>query len=259
MNTRPFFLSVRKHLLLATLAFSLVVLGNEVRAEVASSALAGQVGVVGRWDQADCLCRTNVLVAEVMSTLLHHVCIEAVLIVDDDVVGRPNLPLEPGMCLQVEVEQEWRREASVLNCARKGVAVVRFLLGRRRVKATVVSLPADDDCDLRLVLRAPSDLFKRLPHFQMELFFEHILILPLRFWLSISVSLRGSKTHTSLTPSLYMITLLGRVLLAVLYASSLSTIISVRSSIIYEKIYVHVFRVRDLDYLPLVSLVVPGD
>ena len=124
VNPSPFFLSVLGHLFLGTLAPALVVRRNEVPAEVASGTLAGQVGVIGGWHQADCLCRTNVLVAEVMSTLLHHVGVEVVLIVDDDVVGWSNLSLETGVCLQVEVEQKGRREASVLDCAGKGVSVV---------------------------------------------------------------------------------------------------------------------------------------
>ena len=99
MNPTPFFLSILEHLFLSTFALALVVLRDKVRAEVAPSTLAGQVGVVGGWNQADCLCRTNVLVAEVMGTLLHHVGIEAVLVVDDDIVGRSNLPLETGMRL----------------------------------------------------------------------------------------------------------------------------------------------------------------
>jgi len=259
MNATPFFLSVLIHLFLGTLALSFVVLRHEVPAEVASSTFASQVGVVGGWNQADCLCRTNVLVAEVMGTLLHYVGIEAVLVVDDDVVGRSNLSLETGMRLQIEVEQERRREASVLDCAREGVAVVRLLVSRRGVESAVVSLPTDDDSDLWLIFRAPPDLCKRLLHLLKELFFEHFLVLPLRFCLSTSVSLKGPNTRTSLTPSLYTITRLGRFLLAALYACNLSTIISVRSWIIYGGEVIHVFRVRDPDYPPLLSLVVPGD
>ena len=124
MNPPPFFLSVLLHLLLCTLPLTLVVFRNKVPAEVAPSTLASQVGVISGWDQANRLCRTNVLVAEVMSTLLHHIGIKVVLVVDDDVVGWSNLPLKARMCLQVEVEQERRREASVLDCTRKGVSVV---------------------------------------------------------------------------------------------------------------------------------------
>ena len=125
MNPTPVSRSIVEHLFLGTLVLSLsLVVRNEVPAEVAPSALAGQVGIEGRWHQANCLRRANVLVAEAMGTLLHHVGIEAVLVVDDDVAGRSNLPLETGMCLQVEVEQEWRCEASILNCARKGVTIV---------------------------------------------------------------------------------------------------------------------------------------
>ena len=127
MNPTPFFLSILQHLLhllLSTLPLSLDILRDKVPVEVTPSTLASQVGVIGRWDQADRLCRTNVLVAEVMSTLLHHIDIEVVLVVDDDVMGWSNLPLKTGMCLQVEVEQERRREASVLDCTRKGVSVV---------------------------------------------------------------------------------------------------------------------------------------
>ena len=231
VNPTPFFLSIFEHLFLGTLALALVVLRNEVRAEVASSTLAGQVGVVGRWDQADRLRRTNVLVAEVMGTLLHHVGIEPVLIVDDNVVGRSNLSLETGMRLQVEIEQERRREAPVLNCSGKGVAIVRFLFGRRRVESAVVSLPTDDDGDLRLILSL--DFLESLPHFRIELFFDHVIILSLGSWVSPLVSFEDSKLPTSLTPSLYTITRLGKALLAALNACSLSTIISVRSVIIY--------------------------
>ena len=125
MNPTPVSRSILEHLFLGTLTLTLsLVVRNEVPAEIASSTLAGQVGVVGRWNQANCLRRANVLVAEAMGTLLHHVGIETVLVVDDDVVGRSNLSLETGMCLQVEVEQEWRCEASVLNCAGKGVTIV---------------------------------------------------------------------------------------------------------------------------------------
>jgi len=99
VNPNPFFLSVLGHFFLGTLALALVVRRNEVPAEVAPSTFAGQVGVIGGWHQADRLCRANVLVAEVMSTLLHHIGVEAVLIVDDDVVGRSNLSLETGMRL----------------------------------------------------------------------------------------------------------------------------------------------------------------
>ena len=186
VNPTPFFLSIFEYLFLGTLALALVVLRNEVRAEVASSTLAGQVGVVGRWDQADRLRRTNVLVAEVMGTLLHHVGIEPVLVVDDNVVGRSNVSLKTRMRLQVEIEQERRREASVLDCAGKGVAVVRFLFGRRRVESAVVSLPTDDDGDLRLIL--PLDFLESLPHSQTELFFDHVIVLSLRSCMSPSVS-----------------------------------------------------------------------
>lgn len=159
MNPTPFFLRVFEYLLRCTLPLALI-LRNEEPAEVASSTLASQVGVVGGWNQADCLCRTNVLVAEVMGALLHHVGIEAVLVVDDNVMGRSNLPLETGMRLQVKVEQERRREASVLNCAGKGVAVVRFLVGRRRIESAVVSLPTDNDGDIRPI--TPLHLLERL-------------------------------------------------------------------------------------------------
>ena len=178
MNPRPIFLGILEHLFLGTLGLSLGFVRNEVPAEVASSALAGQVGIVGGWHQADCLCRANVLVTEVMGALLHHVGIEVVLVVDDDVVGRSNLSLETGMCLKVEVKQERRRKASVLDCAGKSVAVVRFLLGRRRVEPAVVSLPTNDDGDLRPIL--PLDLLESLRHLQKELLFEHIIVLPLQ-------------------------------------------------------------------------------
>jgi len=102
VDATPFFLSVCGHLLLGT--FALVTLRNEEPAEVASGTLASQVSVIGRRDQANRLCRTNVLIAEVMGSLLQYVDIKVVLVVDDDVVGRSNLPLEAGMRLQVEVE-----------------------------------------------------------------------------------------------------------------------------------------------------------
>ena len=113
MDSFPLFLDLFQHqrleILLLTFPLALfIVPRNEVFVEVASSALAGQVGVVGRWHQADCLCRTNVLITEVMGTLLHHVGIELVLVIDDDVVSRANLPLEAGVRLKVEVEQEGR-------------------------------------------------------------------------------------------------------------------------------------------------------
>lgn len=102
VDAAPLFLGVCKHLFLG--AFALVALRNEEPAEVASSTLASQVGVIRRRDQANRLCRTNVLVAEVMSSLLQYVDVEVVLVVDDDVVGWSNLPLEARMGLQVEVE-----------------------------------------------------------------------------------------------------------------------------------------------------------
>ena len=124
MNPGPIFLSVFEHLPLGTLGLSLSFVRNKVPAEVASGALAGQVSIVGGRHQAYSLRRANVLVAEVMGALLHHVGIEVILVVDDDVVGWSNLSLETGMCLKVEVEQERRRETSVLDRAGKGVAVV---------------------------------------------------------------------------------------------------------------------------------------
>ena len=99
VNPSPFFLGVFEHLFLATLALAPVARRNEIAAEVASSTFAGQVCIIGGWHQADRLCRANILVAEVMSTLLHHIGIEVVLVIDDDVVGRSNLPLETGMRL----------------------------------------------------------------------------------------------------------------------------------------------------------------
>lgn len=244
MSPRPIFLGILEHLFLGTLGLSLAFVRNEVGAEVASSALAGQIGIICGWHQADCLCRANVLVAEMVGALLHHVSIEVILVVDDDVVGRSNLSLEAGMCLKVEVEQERRRETSVLDCAWKGVAVVRFLLGRRRVESAVVSLPTDDDGDLRPIL--PLDLLESLRHLQKELFFEHVLILSLQPCVSTLAYLKDTKLPTSLTPSLYTITRLGRALLAALYACSLSIIISVTSLIIYGREVTYCFGQRSL-------------
>ena len=205
MDFLPFFLSIFKHLLLATLvlalAFFLAILRNEESAEVASSTLAGQVGVVGGWHKTDCLCRTDVLITEVMGALLYNVCAEVVLVVDDDVVGWSNVPLKASMGLEIEVEQERRRETSVLNRSGKGVAIICFLFCHRRVEPTVMPLSADDDCDLRLILCAPTDLLERVFH-TGELFFEYVIIvLSLWFCLNTVPSLESSKARTSLTPS----------------------------------------------------------
>lgn len=126
MDSPPRFLSLLQHLFLIVAVFLplVVILRNKVSAEVAPSTFASQVGVVGRWHQTDRLCSTNVLIAELVCTLLHHVGIEVILVVDDDVVGRPSVPLKAGMRLEVEVKQERGREASVLDCAGKGVSVI---------------------------------------------------------------------------------------------------------------------------------------
>lgn len=102
MDATPLFLSVCEHLVLGT--FTPFALRNEEAAEVAPSTLASQVGVIGRWDQANRLCRTNVLVAEVMGSLLQDVDVEVVLVEDDDIMGWSNVSLEAGMGLQVEIE-----------------------------------------------------------------------------------------------------------------------------------------------------------
>lgn len=107
MNPLPLSLSLLQHLFVVTLAFAfalVVVLGNEVPAEVASTTLASQVSVVGRGYQANRLCRANILIAEVMGTLLYYIGAEVILVVNDDVVGWSNMPLKTGMCLKIEVE-----------------------------------------------------------------------------------------------------------------------------------------------------------
>lgn len=83
------------------------------------------------------------------------------------------------MRLEVEIKQERGRKASVLDCARKGVAIIRFLLDRRWIESAVVSLPANDDGDLRLILQAPSGLPERLLDFRIELLFEYLVVLAL--------------------------------------------------------------------------------
>ena len=121
-----------------------------------------------------------------------------------------------------------------MDCTRKSVSIIRFLIGRRRVESAVVSLPADDDGDLWSI--PPLYFLKRWQHSLEKLVFEYMfLILSLRFCLSNLSDLRGLKELTSLTPSLYIISRLGRVLLAALYACSLSIIVSVRHSISLEK------------------------
>ena len=50
VNALPVFLCILEHLFLGTPPLPFVVLRNEISAEVASGALAGQVGVIGRWD-----------------------------------------------------------------------------------------------------------------------------------------------------------------------------------------------------------------
>ena len=105
MDSLPLFSRVFQHLFLVTLALALVV-RNKVTAKVAPSALASQVGVVGRWHQTDRLRRTNVLVAELMSTLLNRVGTEVIIVIDDYVVSWPNVSLKAEVCLEVEVKQE---------------------------------------------------------------------------------------------------------------------------------------------------------
>ena len=175
MNFPPFILGIFKPLLFATLIL-VHAPRNEESVEVAPSTLASQVGVVGGWHKADCLCRTDVLITEVMSTLLYRVCAEVVLVVDDDVVGWSNVPLKPGMGLEVEVEQERRRETSVLNRSGKGVAIICFLFCRRRVESTAMPLSADDNCDLRLILCASTDLLEGASHLLAELFVEYMIV-----------------------------------------------------------------------------------
>ena len=94
----------------------------------------------------------------------------------------------------------------------------------------MVSLPTDNDRDFRPALH----LLERLHHSLTKLISEYVVILSLQFCLSDLDGLQDFKKPTSLTPSLYMIIRLGRVLLAALYACSLSIIISVRSRIILE-------------------------
>ena len=174
VNFPPFILSIFKPLL--RIHATPVLARNEESVEVAPSTLASQVGVVGGWHKADCLCRTGVLITEVMSALLYRVCAEVVLAVDDDVVGWSNVPLKAGMGLEVEVEQERRRETSVLNRSGKGVAIICFLFCRRGVESTAMPLSADDNCDLRLILYASTDLLEGASHLLAELFFEYMIV-----------------------------------------------------------------------------------
>ena len=64
------------------------------------------------------------------------------------------------------------------------------------------------------------------------------------------VDLKDFELHTSLTPSLYTITRLGRALLVALNACNLSTIISERSLIIYEREVMYVSRAKVSCYPP---------
>jgi hypothetical protein len=129
--------------------------------------------------------------------LLYHVGIEIILVVDNDIVGWPNVPLQAGMRLEVEVEQEWGREASVLHCARKSISVVRFLLGRRWVESTVMSLSTNDDSDLWAHTSRPPPIFlKASLHFlESELFFEYILVLTLSPRINRLISLVKAQSH----------------------------------------------------------------
>ena len=113
-----------------------------------------------------------------MGALLYYIGVEVILVVYDDVVGWPNLPLETGMRLEVEVEQERGRETSILDRARECVAVVRFLIGRRGVESAVMSLPTDDNGDLRLIIRTPR-LLERLDNVRTELLLEYVIVLTL--------------------------------------------------------------------------------
>lgn len=202
VDSRPLFPSIFQHLFLIVLALSLVVvLRNKVSVKVASSTLAGQVSVVGRWHQTDRLRRTDVLIAELMRALLYHVGVEVILVVDDDVVGWPNMPLKAGMCLKVKVKQERGREAPILDCARKGVTIVRFLPRRRWVEPTVMPLSANDDGDLWLIIQASPNLPERLPNFQFELRFEYLIVLSLSPHMNRLINLECQKRQTSLTPS----------------------------------------------------------
>ena len=199
VNFPPFILSIFKPLLLATLIL-VHAPRNEESVEVAPSTPASQVCVVGGWHKTDCLCRTDVLITEVMSALLYRVCAEVVLVVDDNVVGWSDVPLNAGMGLEIEVEQERRRETSVLNRSGKGVAIICFLFCRRRVEPTVMPLSADDDCDLRLILCASADLLERVSHLLAELYVEYVIVLLLWFRLNTTPSLESSKERTSSTP-----------------------------------------------------------
>ena len=186
-----------------TLPLALVfILRNEVPTEVTSRTFASQVSIVGRWYQTDRFRCASVLIAEVMCTLLHHIGIEVILIVDDDVVGWSNLSLKAGMRLEIKIEQERGRKAPILHRTRKSVAVVRFLFGCRWVKSAVVSLSTDHDGDLWFILRAPSNFPESLLDLRMELIFEYFLILSLLLHVSRLIDFKHPKPRTSLTPSL---------------------------------------------------------
>ena len=95
---------------------TLVVRGSvKEHIQVAPPALASEVSVVRGRDEADRLRRPRIHVAQGMSTLLDYVRFEFVIVIDDDVMSRPNMPLETAMGLVDKKGREESQDAERAN------------------------------------------------------------------------------------------------------------------------------------------------
>jgi len=107
--------------------------------EVASSALACKVGVVGRRNETDSLRCTGKHVAYSIRQSLEGIRGEAILVMDDIVMRRSGGPVETSMGLQEKVEIVHRCDATIDDRPRFWVSVAVGLLLVGRVESSMVT------------------------------------------------------------------------------------------------------------------------
>ena len=114
-----------------------------------------------------------------MYALLDGVCCEGALVVYDDVVRWADGALETRMRLEVKVEIDEGRHATVNDGARARIPVLVCMTRVRRIETRMVPFPADEDAQRRFVCRSLGvDTLERLEDL-WQLFVYNFIVLAL--------------------------------------------------------------------------------
>lgn len=121
----------------------IVIAGGKQLVDIASTPLASEIGVISRWDEADCPRCASEHVGGGVREALNGVGVEIVLVMDDVIVCGSSRPLQSTVSLEEEVEIVNGSDATVDYGAGTRIAIPIGAHRVDRVETSMVPLSSD--------------------------------------------------------------------------------------------------------------------